>query len=325
MGNAVVERSGANERLGATLVFASAVAWSFGGAIGRYLTIEDSWTVVFWRSLFAGLFLLGFLLFRDGPRETVRLYRNMRIPGLAVAFGFAVASSCFVIAIGYTTVANVVLIQAGVPLLAALMAWIVYRERISVTTWIAIAAVILGVAIMVTGAPMLDYLDDLLGVGFIDSGMASPDLIDNGDQAWIGNALAMLIAVVFAMVTVVTRRYQNVRQAPGASLGCLVAAVVAATQVSSLQVTGGELGILIVFGALNLGLGMALFVTGARLIPSAFAALLGTAETMLGPVWVAIFHGEIPGIETVVGGLIVLVALIFYLTIALRKQSAANR
>jgi drug/metabolite transporter (DMT)-like permease len=129
------------------------------------------------------------------------------------------------------------------------------------------------------------------------------------------------------MTTVVTHRFANVRQTPGASVGCFAAAVVAGVVTvlhgSSLQVTGGELGILAVFGALNLGLGMALWVTGARLIPSAFAALLGTAETMLGPVWVAIFHGEIPGVETVVGGLIVLAALIAYLTIAFRKQAAS--
>jgi drug/metabolite transporter (DMT)-like permease len=284
------------ERVGATLVFFSAVAWSFGGAIARFLSIEDNWTIVFWRCLFAGLFLLGFLAVRDGPRGALRLYRNMGVPGLVVAFGFATASTCFIIAISHTTVANVVLIQAGVPLFAALMAWIIYRERIALSTWLAIAAVILGVGIMVSGS---------LGQG----------------SSWIGTGLALMIAIVFAMTTVVTRRYPNVRQTPGASVGCFAAALVAATQTSSFEVTMPEFGILFVFGALNLGVGMSMFVTGARLIPSAFAALLGTAETMLAPVWVAVIHGEIPGIETVIGGLIVLAALVAYLASALRRQA----
>jgi drug/metabolite transporter (DMT)-like permease len=284
------------ERVGATLVFFSAVAWSFGGAIARFLKIDDNWTIVFWRCLFAGLFLLGFLVVRDGPRGALRLYRNMGVPGLVVAFGFATASTCFIIAISHTTVANVVLIQAGVPLFAALMAWIIYRERIALSTWLAIAAVILGVGIMVSGS---------LGQG----------------SSWIGTGLALMIAIVFAMTTVVTRRYPNVRQTPGASVGCFAAALVAATQTSSFEVAMPELGILFVFGALNLGLGMSMFVTGARLIPSAFAALLGTAETMLAPVWVAVIHGEIPGIETVIGGLIVLAALVAYLASALRRQA----
>lgn len=317
----MVDSSASQERVGATLVFLSALFWSFGGAIARFLDIEDSWTVIFWRASFAGLFLVGFLIFRDGPSQTLRLYRNMGIPGLLVGFGFATASTCFIIAISYTTVANVVLIQAGVPLFAALMAWIIYREAISLSTWLAIAAVIVGVAIMVMGAPLVASFDQTLGLGLVEdnaTAVASPSV--DLDHAWFGNLLALAIAIVFAMVTVVTRRFPNVRQTPGASVGCFAAALVALSQAGSLSVSGGELAILAGFGALNLGLGMAFFVTGARMIPAAFAAILGTAETMLSPVWVAIFHGEIPGIETLVGGTILLVALLFYLLSALRKQ-----
>ena len=67
---------------------------------------------------------------------------------------------------------------------------------------------------------------------------------------------------------------------------------------------------LFAFGALNLGLGLALFATGARLIPAAFAALLGTFETILGPVWVWLIHGEMPSARTVIGGSVVFAALI---------------
>jgi len=315
-----VAGSASQDKIGATLVFLSALCWSFGGAIARYLTIEDSWTIVFWRALFAGIFLLGFLLLRDGPRETIRLYRNMGVPGLLVGFGFATASTCFIVAIGYTTVANVVLLQAGVPLFAALMAWIIYREAISFTTWIAIAAVIVGVAIMVMGAPFIAQVDDMLGLGLVDSTAAATTARIDMEYAWFGNLLALTIAIVFAMVTVVTRRFPNVRQTPGASVGCFAASLFAFSQAGSVQVTGGEIAILLALGMANLGLGMAFFVTGARMIPAAFAALLGTAETMLSPVWVAIFHGEIPGIETIIGGTILLLALLGYLYSTLRKQ-----
>ncbi|MBX9456759.1 MAG: DMT family transporter [Rhizobium sp.] len=321
MDKTVAAGAASQEKIGATLVFLSALFWSFGGAIARFLEIEDNWTVVFWRALFAGLFLLGFLLVRDGPRETLRLYRNMGVPGLLVGFGFATASTCFIIAISYTTVANVVLIQAGVPLFAALMAWILYREAIAFTTWLAIVAVIIGVAIMVMGGPAIAALDDMLGFGLVDSTpAATANAANDMRHAWFGNLLALTIAIVFAMVTVVTRRFPNVRQTPGASVGCFAASLLAFTQAGSIDVTGGELAILMGFGALNLGLGMAFFVTGARMIPAAFAALLGTAETMLSPVWVAILHGEIPGAETVIGGTILLAALLGYLYSALRRQ-----
>ncbi|OBZ96803.1 membrane protein [Pararhizobium polonicum] len=280
---------------GVTLVLGSAIVWSFGGTLARFLSIEDGWTVVFWRSLFAALFLTGFMLWRDGPRGTVTLFRNMGLPGIAVGLCFAIASTSFILALAYTTVANVVLIQAGVPLIAALISWIVFRERVSLLTWLAIAAVIAGVAIMVSDSM---------------SGAVSP----------IGDALAILIAFVFALATVITRRYAHVRMTPAVCFGTVAAGALAAIMASGLSVTPPELGILVTFGALNFGLGLALFVTGARLVPSALAALLGTAETVLGPLWVALIHGEIPSTNTVLGGTVVLVALLSYLSVELLRQ-----
>lgn len=287
--------AGTGELAGVALVLGSAIAWSFGGAIARFLETGDSWAIVFWRCLFAGLFLLGFMLLRDGPRGTLRLFGDMGWPGLTVAGGLATASTCFIIAIGYTTVANVVLIQAGVPLFAALMSWLFFREPVSRFTWAAIAAVICGVAIMVARS---------LG------GNISP----------VGNGLALMIAVVFALTTVVTRRYPHVRMTPACGLGCLAAALVGLTQAQSLAVSGSDLGLLFVFGAFNLGFGMALFVTGARMIPAALAALLGTTETMLGPIWVALLHDEIPDAGTMIGGGIILMALVAYLTVEFNRQ-----
>ena len=280
---------------GAALVLGSAIVWSFGGTLARFLSIEDGWTIVFWRSLFAAVFLISFMLLRDGPRGSVTLFRNMGLPGIAVGLCFAIASTSFILALAYTTVANIVLIQAGVPLIAALISWIVFRERVSLLTWLAIAAVIGGVAIMVS---------DSIG------GTVSP----------IGDALAVLIAFVFALATVITRRYAHVRMTPAACFGTIVAGTVAAIMASGLSVTLPELGILVTFGALNFGLGLAFFVTGARLIPSALAALLGTAETILAPLWVALIHGEIPSLNTIVGGTVVLVALLSYLSVEMWRQ-----
>ncbi|OJT98296.1 MAG: hypothetical protein BGN83_02315, partial [Rhizobium sp. 63-7] len=261
-----------------------------------FLHIDDNWTIVFWRCLFAGLFLIAFMLVRDGPAGTARLFRNMGWPGITVGLCFMIAATCFIIAISHTTIANVLLLGAGVPLFAALITWICFRQRVSLFTWCAIALVIVGVSVMVSGS---------------FTGAVSP----------IGDALALLIAVVFALATVITRRYPHVRMTPATCFGCLAASAFAATQASSLAVTTGELGLLFVFGAFNLGLGMMLFAMGARLIPSALAALLGTAETMLGPVWVAIIHGEIPALRTVIGGLLILVALLGYLTAEFHRQS----
>ncbi len=157
--------------LGIALVAGSAILWSFGGAISRYITVDDSWTVVFWRSYFATLFLLIFLVLRDGLPSTVSAFRDMGRPGLLVAACFTIASTSFVIALAHTTVANILLMQAGVPLLAALISWLVFRERTPWATWAAILLVIVGVGVMVSNtftgkvSPIGDGLALLIAYG----------------------------------------------------------------------------------------------------------------------------------------------------------------
>ncbi|MFZ1816284.1 MAG: DMT family transporter [Rhizobiaceae bacterium] len=294
------QHSRREERLGFLLVFLSALIWSFGGAIARFIEIDDSWTTVFWRSVWAAAFLLAFMLWRDGARGTIALFRGMGLPGLVVALCFATASTCFVVALGYTTVANIVLMQAGVPLIAALIGWIAFRERVSGITWAAIAAVIAGVAIMVS---------DSFG------GRVSP----------IGDGLALLIAFAFSTATVVTRRFAHVRMTPATCTGTLIAAAFAATQASGFAVGSVDMAWLFAFGALNLGLGLALFATGARLIPAAFAALLGTFETILGPIWVWLIHDEVPSARTVVGGGVVFAALLVHIGLEFQRQARPQR
>lgn len=292
--------SSREERLGIVLVCLSAICWSFGGTLARFLEVGDSWTIVFWRSLWAALFLVAFMLWRDGRRGTIDLFVGMGLPGVLVSVCFAVASTTFVIALAYTTVANILLMQAGVPLIAALIAWMIFREKIGPTTWAAIAAVICGVGIMVS-----ESLD--------------------GRVSAVGDGLSLLIAFAFATATVVTRRYAHVRMIPANCLATIIAAAFAATQAGSFEVTGRDMGILFVFGAINLGLGLACFAYGARLVPAALAALLGTLEPVLGPIWVWLVHGEIPSGRTIAGGAVVVLALLAHLTLEFRRQQRPGR
>jgi drug/metabolite transporter (DMT)-like permease len=288
-------------RLGAGLVLAAALVWSVGGVFARALGAVDPWTVVFWRSVFAAGFLLAFIALRDGrvgakPRGRVGAgFRAMGMPGLAVALCFAVASTAFVVALEHTTVANILLVQAGVPLIAALIAWAAFGERVPRATWGAIALVFAGVAVMVSGS--------LAGAG-----------------SRLGDALALTVALAFALATVITRRFAQVRMAAAVCLGALLAAGFAATRAPGFAVSPRALALLFGFGALSLGLGLALFVSGARLVPAAVAALLGVAETMLGPVWVWLAFGETPTARTLLGGGLILAALLGHLAWQLRGR-----
>ena len=288
------------ERIGILLVFLSAFFWSLGGTFARFIEADDIWTQVFWRSVWAAAFLIGFMLWRDGFRGMVALFRGMGWPGLAVAGCFAFCSAAFVLALAYTTVANVVLMAAAVPLIAALINRLVFGEHVSVGTWAAIAAVLAGVGIMVSGSL---------------TGAVSP----------IGDTLAVLIAVGFATATVITRRYSNVRMAPATCLGVMVAGSVAALLASSLAVSARDFSMLIGFGVVTLGLGFALFTSGARLVPAALAALIGTFEPILAPVWVWLVHGEVPSGRTLIGGAVVIAALTAYLAVEFGRRGGGQR
>ncbi len=279
------------QALGAWLVFGAALTWSLGGIIARLAAVEDPWTTVAWRSGTATLFLLGFMLVRDGPLGTGQLFARMGPAGLTVAGCFTIATTSFVVALQHTTVANILLMQAGVPLIAALISRVLFGERLRPTTWLAIAAVICGVAVMVS--------DSL-------TGRVSP----------VGDGLSLLIAISFASATVITRRRAEIRMTPavctGAAFGCAIAVGVCLAGGTTLAVSGWQMPLLGLFGV-SMGLGMALFTQGARLIPSAFAALISTAEVILGPIWVGIFLDEVPNLRTTIGGAIVLAAILAYL------------
>src|SRR3546814_848444 len=202
------------QALGAWLVFGAALVWSLGGIIARLAEVENAWITVFWRSGTATLFLIAFMLLRDGRAGTAALFARMGLAGLAVALCFAIASTSFVVALQFTTVANILLMQAGVPLIAALISRILFGERLRLTTWLAVAAVISGVAVMVS--------DSL-------TGRVSP----------IGDGLALLIAAAFASATVITRRYAGIRMTPaactGAAFRCVAALVLGLATAGTVQ------------------------------------------------------------------------------------------
>jgi len=280
------ERPAAHDRhIGMLFVLGSALVWSFGGALARFLSVSDPWSIIFWRSGWAAAFLIGYMLKRNGARRALVHFRQMGIPGIAVSLCFAIASMAFVVALQYTSVANILLVQAGGPLIAASLAWLFFREKVSLGTWVAIATVILGIGVMES-----ESLD----------GNISP----------IGGLLSLTISLVFAVATVITRRYAHVEMVPAVTLGVLISFCVAYFNVQNFAVTPNDMLVLFAFGALNLGWGLAMFISGARRIPASIASLIGTAEPVLGPVWVWLIHGETPSLLTIIGGLIVLGALI---------------
>ncbi|NJM30913.1 MAG: DMT family transporter [Rhizobiales bacterium] len=138
-----------------------------------------------------------------------------------------------------------------------------------------------------------------------------------------GTGLAILAVALLWQDIVpesITRRHRAVRMTPAMCFGTMISAAVSATLVQGFAVTSQDMAWLFAFGAINLGMGLAMFATGARLVPSALAALVGTLEPVLGPIWVWLMHSEVPSKLTLVGGSIVFAALLIHLLIDFTRQ-----
>lgn len=280
---------------GVLLVIAAALCWSTGGVIVRSLEKADIWTTVFWRGLSAASFLLVLIAVRERA-GTLAAFRRIGWPGLLVAFCFAVNSTAIVMAFNLTSVANTLVILSSAPLIAAVLAWILLGERVRPVSWLALAASMGGIALMVSES--------------------------KASGSWTGDLFAAVVAFGSAVAGVVIRRHREIQMAPAICLGTLATSIVATPLATPAAVTARDMLLLFVFGAGQLGLGLALFTFGAPLIPAAEAALLSVLEPLLGPLWVWLVHGEAPTRGALIGGGIVLVALAVHLIADARLRRA---
>jgi drug/metabolite transporter (DMT)-like permease len=270
---------------GVVLVAGSAAAWSIAGIITR-LTASDAWTTLFWRSVFAAAFLGCFIAFRQQGDWRV-VVKRFGWPSLGIAVSFAGGMIAFIVALHETTVANVLFIQATAPFFAALGAWLLMRERVMFRTLMAIALALFGVGIMVS---------DSAASGRV-----------------LGDFLSVVLAVCLATTIVIARRYPNLHMAEATCGACLITALVAAPLASPMEVSLNDLMLLAIFGICQMGLGLVMFSAGVQLIPAAEAGLVSVLETVLAPIWVWLAVGEVPGRLALIGGAIVMIAVVGHL------------
>jgi drug/metabolite transporter (DMT)-like permease len=274
----------AQHRRGRIYVTLAAIAWSSAGVFQRELHVGLG-TQAAGRALFAAVALAVFVAAGQG-RGTLSACRAVGRAGVAFALCTAIASASFIAALNLTSVAHVLFIQAASPLMAALLARVALGEPISPRSWAAMLVALLGVGVMV-GAPA-------------------------GNE--LGNLLPVLMAFAFAVSIVIARRHRDVSMAPATCLAQILILAGAAPFAHPGAVSGHDLVFLVALGAGQIGLGLALLTVGARLIPAAEIATLSLLEVVLGPLWVWLAVAERPSTATLVGGAIVVIAVIVQAT-----------
>ncbi len=266
-------------RRGRVFIALAALAWSTAGLLQRELSVGTA-TQLAGRALFAVLALIAYV----GVAERGRLVKGFRAigrGGIAVAFFTAVASASFIVALNHTTVANVLFVQALAPIVAAVLGTLL-GEPVSRRSWLAMAAGLIGVAVMVGGP---------------------------GRPSFVGEGLSVVMALAFAGALVITRHRRDVSMAPATCLSQLIVLAAAAPFSHPSEIQGHDLTLLILLGVGQIGLGLVFLSIGARLIPAAEVALITLLEVVLGPLWVWLALSETPSAATLAGGAIVVVAV----------------
>ena len=192
--------------------------------------------------------------------------------------------------------ANLAFMLSAGPFFAALLGWLILREAISTFTWIAMALAVAGIGIMFA---------DGLATGL-----------------WFGNLVALGAPFTFAIMLVMFRLRRDRDMTPATFLGGVVSLLIALVMADGLLLSARDTLLAGIMGFFQIGLGFTLITIGARWVPAAQVALLVLSETVLAPLWVWLFVGEVPTDLALVGGLVILVAVVGQGVYGLRREKS---
>jgi drug/metabolite transporter (DMT)-like permease len=281
-------------RTGIVLVLAAAVAWSTAPFFTRLLALLDSWTILFWRGLSGAAVITVVLVLTQG-RAGLRDFTGMGKNGWLVAGLSMLGMISFIPSLQLTSVSNVAIIIATGPFVAAALAWIWLREVPGWRTIIASLVALCGAIIIVGNT--------------------------SGSTDVLGIALACFMTFVIAAMTVAVRRHRDTPMVAAAALSNLLGSIVSIPFAHGIaSVSGTDLMTLALFGFLQVGLGLSLFMLGSRLLPSGQATLIATLETPLMPFWVWLAFQETPTARALIGGALVMGAVVADIAGEIRAQ-----
>mgnify|MGYP003956617923 FL=1 len=275
-----------NYRSGVLLVLAAGICWSSMGLGIRHIEVANVWQILFFRSLALTPLLLLVLTLRARGNPFPIIQRAGLaggVGGISLVFAF----SGGILAIQATSVANAMFLFAAAPFFAAVLGWLVLKEHVRNATWISMMAALVGIVIMVWEG---------ISIGRI-----------------IGNVAALISALGFAVFTISLRWKKLEDMLPTVFLAGLFAIIIAGAlcQIKGygLDVPKRDILIALALGVFQVGAGLILYTLGSKTVPSAELALLSMTEVVFGPFWVWLFLGETAGGYTLLGGMILLIAI----------------
>jgi drug/metabolite transporter (DMT)-like permease len=271
------------------LMVCAASLWSIAGVFTRHLEAARDFEVTLWRSFFSAIFVAGALVWQQGAGKTVATVRGLGRLGVLSGLMWCVMFNCFMIALTKTTVANTLVVMSVSPLLTAFLAWLLLKQAIPPRTWIAIAAALIGIVWM-----FVHGMSDVNG------------------QHLLGMAIASAVPVAAAInVIAIKKAGHGIDLIPAILLGSGFSVAMMLPFAWPLQASLHDVAILAILGVFQLGFPCMLMVRSTRGLSAPEIALLGLLEVLLGPLWAWLGAGEVPARETLIGGAMVMAALVF--------------
>ncbi len=268
---------------GPFLVFLGAVSLSFGGLIVKSFEGSTLWQILFWRSVFFIIVVTIFLLFIYKKTFFSALYKS-GLPGLIGGIILSVGFSSYVFAMYETTVANTNFIIQTQTLFLAIFGYIFLKEKISKLTLACILLAISGIFLMLGNS------------------------ISSGEM--IGNLVAFIMPISFAILILIVRKFPKVDMIPLQLVAGIFAMIIGLLMSPTIIVSSKDIFLGFLAGFFQVGFGFIFITIGARSTTAAFVGIIMLTEAVLGPFWAWIFVNENPPISVLIGGLIIITAVI---------------
>ncbi len=263
-----------------------AVIWSTGGAGVRLVDHLAPWDILFWRALFMVITTFAWLTVRMIRQRTpVRTLGNKLLHGLPVSICFSTSLILYIMSIKHTTVADSLLIQATGPLFIILFGRLLLKDPLGRSAKIAVAGIVIGLLIIFLPALNSSKLQ--------------------------GNAYGIGKAAMFAASTLFIRRLKAVDLVPTIALTGVIVCTVSGFSAGTFLLPARDLAVLGYLGMFQTGIAFMLYAIWSKQVPSTYTGIIVTLEAVLGPLWAWLIIGEVPAPYTLIGGAIIIAALIF--------------
>ena len=285
-----------NKIPGTILVLLGAICLSFGGIIVKSFEGANLWQILFWRQFFFSIVVALYLLIAF-KKNFFRSFRSSGLPGVIAGVFLGVGFSAYVFAMYHTTVANTLFIISTETIFLALFGYIFLKEKINLVTLISIIMGMSGVLLIIGSS-----------------------LSIQSNTQFFGNIVAFIMPISFAVLVVIVRKYPKIDMVPSQFIAGVIAALIGYLVAGKLSVSPHDLFLGFLAGTFQIGFGFIMITIGSQTTPAAVVGILMLTEAVFGPLWAWLFINEIPPASVIIGGSIIISAILFEFFLSPKKK-----